>query len=198
VWIGVTVGTVVAMLLTRGLRRYLVPLAIATAVGIVAALVLIPGLSRTAQERANNSRTLWDRKNLATAAVNMVEAKPLFGFGWNRFTSDSPDYFQQAFDYPLTATTAGVHNTPLNYAVDLGLVGVTLWLVGVLAGVGSALATRAPPDLVPWRTGLLAIAVASLVVSNSVPPTAWLNRALWLFAGVVYSGRYMWAARGAA
>ena len=62
----------------------------------------------------------------------MVEAKPLFGFGWSRFTSDSRDYFQQAFDYPLTATEAGVHNTPLTYAVDLGLVGMTLWLVGVV------------------------------------------------------------------
>jgi hypothetical protein len=26
---------------------------------------------------------------------------------------------------------------------------------------------------------------------NSVPPTAWLNRSIWLFAGLVYSGRYL-------
>ena len=120
----------------------------------------------------------------------MVEAKPLFGFGWSRFSQHSTDYFQQAFDYPLTATKAGVHNTPLTYAVELGLVGMTLWVLGLLFGVGTALATRGPPDLVRWRVGLLAVAMAYLVVLNSVPPTTWLNRSIWLFAGVVYSGRY--------
>jgi O-antigen ligase len=179
------------MLATPRLRRYLVPTAIAMTLAIAGALLLIPGLEHSAQKRANNSRTLWDRKNLARAAVNMVDAKPLFGFGWSRFSSDSADYFQQAFDYPLTATSAGIHNTPLNYAVDLGLVGASLWALGILFGVGTALATRGPPDLMRWRAALLAIAVASLVVSNAVPPTAWLNRSLWLFAGIVYSGRYI-------
>jgi O-antigen ligase len=192
VWIGVVLGTVVAMLAARGLRRYLVPVALGVALAVSASLVLIPGLARRAQERATNSSTVWDRKNLARAATNMIEAKPLFGFGWSRFTADSPDYFQQAFDYPLTATDAGLHNTPLTYAVDLGLVGATLWFVGVIFGIGTALTTRGPPELRAWRVGLLAIALASLVVSNSVPPTAWLNRSIWLFAGVVYSARYVW------
>lgn len=193
VWIGVVLGTIVAMLATRGLRRYFVPVALGVAVAVSASLVLIPGLGRRAHERATNSSTVWDRKNLARAATNMIEAKPLLGFGWSRFTTDSADYFQQAFDYPLTATDAGLHNTPLTYAVDLGLVGATLWFVGVIFGIGTALTTRGPPELRPWRVGLLAIAVASLVVSNSVPPTAWLNRTLWLFAGVVYSARYVWS-----
>jgi O-antigen ligase len=192
VWIGVVVGTVVAMLATRGLRRFLFPVALGVVLAVTASLVLIPGLSRRVDERATNSSTVWDRKNLARAATNMIEAKPLFGFGWSRFTADSADYFQQAFSYPLTATDAGLHNTPLTYAVDLGLVGATLWFVGVIFGIGTALTTRGPPELRPWRVGLLAIALASLVVSNSVPPTAWLNRSIWLFAGVVYSARYVW------
>ena len=191
VWIGVVLGTGVAMLSTRGLRRYLVPVAAASVAAIAVSLALIPGLSTSVTQRANDKATVWDRKNLARAALNMVEAKPLFGFGWGRFTSDSRDYFQQAFDYPLTATEAGVHNTPLTYAVDLGLVGMTLWLVGVVFGIGAALTTRGPPDLARWRVGLVAIATAYLVVMNSVPPTAWLNRSIWLFAGVVYSGRYI-------
>jgi putative inorganic carbon (HCO3(-)) transporter len=192
VWIGVVLGTVVAMLSTRGLRRYLVPVAVAVAVAIAASLALIPGLSASVTPRVNQGQAaLWDRENLARAALNMVEARPLFGFGWNRFSRDSTDYFQQAFDYPLTATRAVVHNTPLTYAVDLGLVGMTLWVLGVVFGVGAALATRGPPELHRWRVGLLAIATAYLVVMNSVPPTAWLNRSIWLFAGVVYSGRYI-------
>jgi len=31
------------------------------------------------------------------------------------------------------------------------------------------------------------------VVMNAVPPTTWLNRSIWLLAGVVYGGRYAWA-----
>jgi putative inorganic carbon (HCO3(-)) transporter len=194
VWIGAVFGTAVAMLATRRLRRYLAVVLVAGAAAIATSLVVIPGLYDTVHTRVTERGILWDRKNLARAAVNMVETKPLFGFGWSRFTADSADYFEQAFDYPLTATHAGVHNTPLTYAVDLGLVGMSLWLLGLVLGVGGALATRGPPDLLPWRVGLLAVASAYLVVMSSVPPTTWLNRSLWLFAGVVYAGRYRAAA----
>lgn len=190
VWIGAALGTFVAMLATPRTRRALVPIAAAAAIAIVAALALIPGLSEQATKRTNDKQTLWDRRNLARAAVNMVEAKPLLGFGWARFTKDSSDYFQQAFDYPLTATRAGVHNTPLTYAVELGLLGTTLWVLGLVLGIASALMSRGPPDLAAWRVGLLAVAAASLFVLNAVPPTTWPNRALWLLAGVAYAGRY--------
>jgi O-antigen ligase len=190
VWLGAIAGTTVAMLASRDTRRHLAPILLATAIGISTALILVPGLAERVSERADQSETVWDRKNLARAAINMVEAKPLVGFGWSRFTRESADYFEQASDYPLTATSLQLHNTPLTYATELGLIGLTLWLLGVLFGVGSALATRGPPDLLPWRFGLLAVAIASLVVLNAVPPTAWPNRALWLLAGVVYGGHY--------
>jgi putative inorganic carbon (hco3(-)) transporter len=197
VWIGAILGTGVAMLATRGLRRYLPHLAATIAVAVIGALALIPGLSDSVSQRANEQGTIWDRQNLTRAAVNMIEAKPLFGFGWSRFSSESADYFQQSPHYPLTATSAGVHNTPLTYAVDLGLIGMTLWIAGVVCGVGGALASRGPPELHPWRVGLLALATAYLVVLNAVPPTAWPNRSLWLLAGVVASGTYLVSSRPA-
>jgi O-antigen ligase len=190
VWLGAALGTVVAMLVTPRTRRALVPVAIAGAVVIAAALVLIPGLSNQATRRTNDKATLWDRRNLARAAVNMVQERPLVGFGWARFTKDSSDYFQQAFDYPLTATRSGIHNTPLTYAVELGLLGATLWVVGLVLGIGGALTSRGPPDLTAWRVGLLAVTAACLFVLNAVPPTTWPNRSLWLLAGVAYAGRY--------
>ena len=181
-WIGAVLGTCVAMLATRGPRRYLPHLVVTIAVAVVASLALIPGLSEPASQPANEQGTIWDRQNLARAAVNMVEARPLLGFGGSRFAADSSDYFEQSADYPLTATSAGVHNTPLTYAVDLGLIGMTLWIAGVVCGVGGALAMRGPPELQPWRVGLLALVTAYLVVLNAVPPTAWPNRSLWLLA----------------
>lgn len=198
VWIGAVVATTVAMLAMPGMRRYFIPVVVAVAVAVVGALTLIPGLSERVSERVNDERALWDRKNLNRAAFNMVEAKPLTGFGWGRFETHSADYFEQAADYPLTATGEseqnqrrfGVHNTPLTYGVELGLVGLTLWLLGVMFGVGGALASRGPPDLLPWRIGLLAVALATLVVINATPPSAWPSRALWLLAGVAYAGTY--------
>lgn len=190
VWIGASLGLCVGMLAARGARRYLLPVVVGLVVGIGAALLFVPGLHDRVTQRVDQKETLWDRQNLARAAVNMVEAKPLFGFGWARFQKDSADYFQQSDNFPLTATTFGVHNTPLAYASELGLVGVALWGFGLLFGVGGALLTRGPPDLLPWRIGLLSIAVATLVVISAVPPSAWPNRAIWLFAGVVWSGHY--------
>jgi putative inorganic carbon (hco3(-)) transporter len=198
VWIAVVIATTVAMLALPGMRRYFLPVVATVAVAIAGSLVVIPGLSALVSERINDEGTVWDRKNLNRAAINMVEAKPLLGFGWDRFTTYSTDYFEQAADYPLTAagttgrnTRFGVHNTPLTYAVDLGLIGVTLWVGGLALGVGAALASRGPPDLLPWRVGLLAVALATLVVLNATPPSAWGNRSLWLLAGAVFAGRYV-------
>ena len=190
VWIGAALATCVGMLATPGARRYLIPLLIAVSIGVGAALIFVPGLHERVTARVDQKETLWDRRNLARAAINMVEARPLVGFGWAHFQRDSADYFQQADDIPLTATTFGVHNTPLAYAADLGLIGVTLWALGLVFGVGSALLTRGPPDLLPWRIGLLTVSVATLVVISAVPPSAWPNRAIWLLAGVASSGRY--------
>jgi len=190
VWIGVVVGTTAATLASRDLRRYFVPLVVAVAIVGVSAVALLPGLASRVDSRANEQGTVWDRQNLARAAINMVEAKPLLGFGWDGFTAHSREFFEQSPDYPLTATHANVHNTPLTYAVDLGLIGLALWALALLIGVGTALTTRGPPDLLPWRIGLLGVAMAFVVVANAVPPTSWPNRSLWLLAGVVLGGRY--------
>jgi putative inorganic carbon (hco3(-)) transporter len=191
VWIGTTIATCVGLLAARGARRYLPPVLVALVVGLGAALLFVPGLHKEVTERVDQKETLWDRRNLARAALNMVEAKPLLGFGWARFQKNSADYFQQSADFPLTATTFGVHNTPLAYAAELGLTGVTLWALAFVFGVGGALLTRGPPDLLPWRVGLLSVALATLTVISAVPPSAWPNRAIWLLAGVVWSGRYV-------
>jgi putative inorganic carbon (HCO3(-)) transporter len=191
VWIGAVVGVVAATLASRQIRRYFLPLGVVVAVMGVSAVALVPGLASRVDTRANEKGTVWDRQNLARASINMIEAKPLLGFGWDGFMTNSREYFEQSPDYPLTATHSTVHNIPLTYAVELGLIGLTLWMLALLVAVGSAITTRGPPDLLPWRIGLLAVAMAFVVVANAVPPTAWPNRSLWLLAGVALSGRYI-------
>ena len=192
VWLGVGVATVVAATTIGEARKHAPAILTMLAIVVGGSLLLIPGFAAQVQERGNNQRTVWDRQNLARASVNMVEEKPLFGFGWNQFRNESPDYFEQADDYPLTEniSATAVHNVALNYAAELGLVGVLLWAGVLIVGIGGALTTRGPPDLVLWRAGLLAVAVCYVIVSNFVPPSVFPNLSLWLWAGVVWSGRY--------
>jgi putative inorganic carbon (hco3(-)) transporter len=203
VWIGVAVSVVVAAVV--GLPRRLSASRLATAGGLLAAaaliagaaLLLAPAIAHKAQQRANDQGTVFDRENLATAAENMIMARPLFGFGWSTFEHRSLDYFQQSPDYPLdpnlayaasTNGTYSVHNEFLDYGVTLGLVGASLWLLGLVLAVGGAIRSRGPADLECWRFGLLPVFVFYLVIENAVPPSLFPNLALWLWLGVVWAG----------
>lgn len=197
VWIGSSLAATVALLSTPRLRRYFLPVASVVVASVAIALAVIPGLSATVTGRVSNPT--WDRQNLAVAGLRMISARPLTGFGWTRFATDSRPYFQQSQNYPLEQdiTTLTVHNVLLTYAVELGIVGLTLWALGLLMGVISALRTRGPPDLDPWRTVLIAVVVIFAVVQNSIPPTMFPPLSLWFIAGIVFSGRYAEGQAGA-
>jgi putative inorganic carbon (hco3(-)) transporter len=183
VWVSGAVATVVGLLATRELRRYSVPALAGGLVVIAASIALVPGLSGAVDERREDDRTVWDRKNLATAAVNMVEAYPLIGIGWNRFTAESGDYFRVSRDFPLTAEHEVIHHVFLTYAAEVGLIGLGLWLAALCMGMVAALwpPARGEPHL--WQMGLLAYLVFFLVISNFVFPQVFPNLALWLLAG---------------
>ena len=191
-WTGAIVGGVLAMLVTRRLRRYLLPALAGVILAGAAAFVLIPGIHSKFEERVNSVNSVYDRENLTVAGLNMVSARPLTGVGWSKFQADSLLYFQQSENYPINPQLPrfGIHNFLLSYAVELGLLGLALWSFGLILGVGSALVIRGPTDLGPWRVALLAVFASFLVIANSVPPSLFPNLSLWLLAGVVFSGVY--------
>jgi O-antigen ligase len=195
VWLAVVVAAVVLVVANRELRRFALPLAALAATLVLGALVLIPGLAASAEARKNDQQTIWDRENANRAALNMVDSHPLTGLGWGEFTQQGLNYFQLSGDYPLTHTV--VHNLFLGLAAELGLIGLTLWVTGFLLGVGGAIRARPPPQLRPWRWGLIAIAAFFLVMVNFVPPVVFPNLVIWLWAGIVWAGR-AWAPRPAA
>jgi putative inorganic carbon (HCO3(-)) transporter len=189
VWTGAAAGTLVALLAFARLRRYAIPTVLTAAVAIGLALLLIPGLSAKVATRASDQESVWDRQNLSVAALKMIAARPLTGVGWSRFQATSTPYFQQSSNFPLTATSIAIHNYFLGYAAELGLIGLLLWLTGLLMAGFGALSTRAPPELLPWRMAFLALAVCFLFVANSVPPTVFMNESFWLWAGVLWTAR---------
>jgi putative inorganic carbon (HCO3(-)) transporter len=195
VWIAAIAAVLITSLTSRAGRRVLVPGALACTLLIGGALALSPALAGKVSTRVNNKPSIWARQDQTAAGLRMLEARPLFGFGWNRFTSEDLAYFRQADTHPMTGYSQGgfetterlvpLHNTYLGYAVELGLVGALLWLASLLWGVGGAIVGPGPAELRPWKAGLLAIAVFFLVVAFFNPyQLAFPVLVLWTWAGV--------------
>jgi O-antigen ligase len=191
VWLGAAVGLLVFLLAMPSLRRYLL---LGTAVGalvLALSIAYVPGLSSKVSVRAGDQRTLWDRKNLNVAAINMVEAKPLTGVGWARFDVKSPDYAELSPDYPLTAVTTVfvVHNVWLQYGAELGLPGIALIMGTLLFAIAGALGSRTSPDSRPWLALALGYTACYAVISNFTFPQPYVPLMLWAVLGASWALR---------
>jgi O-antigen ligase len=197
VWVGAALGTVVALAASPRTRRFVVPTIVGSTLLIVLALLLVPGLSSKASTRVQDDAALWDRYNTNDAAVRMIETHPLFGFGWDTFGTQGPNYMRQSGSYPFTTTPGtAVHNVFLSHAAELGLVGALLWTAGLFGAVGGAIFRRGAPELAPWRQGMVAMAVAFLVAANLGPlGYAFPNAVLWTWAGVTGAEHFLWPRR---
>jgi putative inorganic carbon (hco3(-)) transporter len=183
VWVATIAGVLVVALATQSGRRWLLPGAAIGAIVVASVFALSPQLQERVSERATYQQSLWDRKNQTAAGIRMVEAQPLFGFGFGRYAEESVDYFRQPAGYPMSGYYHGVtiglpdeilpiHNTYLSYAVELGLVGLVLWLASLAWAVGEAVLAPGPASLRPWKLGLLAVAAFFAAVSFVDPHTA--------------------------
>jgi O-antigen ligase len=187
VWLAAAAGSLVAMLAHPVLRRWVVPAAVLGAAVVSAALLAVPGFTGKAETRFSSQRPVWDRLNSNDAALRMVAERPLAGFGWYRFGDRSRDYYRLAADRALT-TVGRAHNVLLGYAAELGVLAAIAWVACLLVAIGGALRRRGPPDLDVWRAGLVAVAVAWLVVANFTPMGyAFVHSVLWLWAGLCRS-----------
>lgn len=186
IWGGAVIAAVVVGLTNPAWRRRLVPLLLVGAVAVTAAVFTVPGLKAKVSARSSTVSSVWDRKNTNDAALRAVVDHPLTGLGWEEFSTEGPAYLRTPATYPLTGVGLEVHNVFLSHAAELGLPGALLWLVAVVGAVGGALVRRGPPELRPWRTALLGIAVLFVIDANFAPLSYALpNYLLWLVAGIV-------------
>lgn len=189
VWLGTAVAALLTLAAFAEVRRFLLPAVVAGALVTVLALATVPGFAASFHSRTHDQSSLWVRKNVARAAVNMIDAKPLLGFGWNNFVPESPSYFRSAETYPMIGIGVPVHNLFLRNAVELGLIGTALWALAMALALGGA-AVAAPdrPELRVWQIGMAAIALNFLVIINFAPSSyAFPTALVWVWAGVVGS-----------
>jgi putative inorganic carbon (hco3(-)) transporter len=187
VWVASLLATLVSLAAFRETRRFVIP-AVAGIVALsLALLAVFPQLQELTAERTDAHRSVWERRNVNAAALAMVGERPLLGFGWSTFRERNDGYFPLLEDVPQVAQRRlAVHNVLLTFAIELGLIGAALFVLGFLLAVGGAVATRGPPELLPWRIGLLAIAIFWAVVAMFSPLGQVLPTLIpWLWAGIV-------------
>lgn len=192
VWVAAAVSTLVVFVAFRELRRPLARAAMVSAAGVAVVLLLVPGLSGQADDRINSSATEWSRLNQTRAGLNMIEARPLLGFGWSEYAERHVEYMEQDPNFPLeqSARINLLHNVFLGYAVELGLVGLTLWAAAFALLVIGTATTSVTGDRRLWQAGFVAIVVAAVVVMSFTPPKAFTMLIIAMCAGVVWSQRY--------
>ena len=174
-----------AFLAAPRLRGWLSRARCSATLAVTGALAALPALNQRVDERSTEQSSVWVRKNTSRAAVDMIQARPETGFGWQTFQTASAPYFRQAATYPAIGVGQGVHNVFLSNAAELGIPGAVLWACALVLAIGGALLRRAPPALGAWRVGLVALAVQWLIVANLTPlPWAFPTLVLWTWAGV--------------
>lgn len=188
IWLATLLGTAAVVLLERRLHRAAL---IGAAIGLVAlaAAMAVPSISDAVLERAETSRSVYDRLNANEAAVRVVQARPLSGVGFGRFHVVESDWVWQSPTYPITTMGIDVHNVFLGYAAELGLPGLALWLVVVLFALDAVAGGPRSPQLRVYRLAALAYAIAWLTVAMLVPiKYAFPTSLLWVLLGIVASG----------
>lgn len=184
-WIAAVLGGAAALTYAPHLRRYLLPAAGGLVAVVLALLLLVPGFAGSAQQRAEDQSPVWDRQNLVTASARIIDDHPLFGLGWSRYPTDSPEYFRQADSYPQQGEGLVVHNVPLLYITELGILGFAVWVLGAAVALIGPLRRRLPSPMADWQAAHLAILVAWATVAQFAPLAQSMpNLLVFLWAGV--------------
>jgi O-antigen ligase len=116
---------VVAGVLAREARRWLLPAIPVCVVAVIGVVTLVPSLHSTANTRLNSIYPVWDRQNQTVAALNMIQAKPLFGFGWDNWAHTAAPYFRLGRNRLLTGYPSSLQQAELGGSTGAGASGAS-------------------------------------------------------------------------
>ena len=162
-------------------------------------LCAIAGLSVTWQDiviSLGRDPTLSARTYIWTGAIDKIMDQPLLGYGRAAFWV--PDS-KPAFEVGLLADSIGfvpahAHNGFIDVAIDLGLLGLGVFLLGLLltylVAIRRAYKAQAPEDL--WPFGFL-----TLLAMSNMTETVLMNRVslYWVLYMVIFLSIRLWPQR---
>jgi O-antigen ligase len=160
-WLGFGVGAGLVLALVR--RRAAALVLLVTLVAVALAIPSVHGRLQTIGDPADD--TTRDRLAMLAAGLRLVREHPIIGVGPGQVKRLYPAY---APPEAMRRHTSHLHNTPLQIAVERGLVGLALWLWIFAAFFSRAwrVLRRVPADAVAERAlvvGALAAVTAFLV-----------------------------------
>ena len=183
-WIGVALGCLVVVALTRGALnvkwRSLKGLAaVAMALGLLFFAagwqLLVPRLSGAGDE--TEVRSIEERQLLNEAALSLIQRRPIPGVGLANFSTAVLELVPES---PLGPPVQPVHNVPLLAAAELGIPGGMLWLFTMVGPWIALCMARKRICITPWLAGLSGALGALSVV-------AMLDYYYW----IIYPGSMM-------
>ena len=140
---------------------------------LIATLALLP--DTTARQRIGDSGTVLFRFNLWEAGVGMVVDRPLFGSGFGSFGGNIADYQEDmTVGAPTNFSASPSHNTLLNVLVELGLIGIVLYvgsLVVMLRRARAAALQRWGREGAVWATVFFGVYVIQAQFAFAHEPT---------------------------
>jgi O-antigen ligase len=206
-WLASALVMVLVSVLYRRLAPYV--LSLAAILILIISTGVFSGSIAFASERLGYQRTVDSRVISNNAHLKMIEVKPLLGWGYGNYTR-----YHMAFVEPIEGVAVQdpeipSHNTFLNIAVELGLVGLFLYLMPflLLARQSWAAYKELPKDGFYSRDLLLLLWLGVLfwvVVSNfqniriAAWGITWIMFLLGLIATLVDASRESAAERAAA
>lgn len=122
-------------------------------------------------DRVGNQGTINDRIVVSDAMLQMIQVKPIFGWGYTTLNNNLENYYRQVGAASSNIGFSTSHNTYLTIATELGVVGFLLYLLPLLwLLAGSLRAWRGSPRMESARWLLLGTlwlgALQSFVISN--------------------------------
>ena len=175
-------------------RRRLLMLGLAV-LGLVGLFLVPPIRHRILIETQNvYGNTIQSRLDLWTAAVKLIEHRPLFGAGLSGFQQMSAPYYSH---FHTLANFIDPHNIVLNFWVETGLLGLIAftWIMVVGFQVSWRGWRQGPAGWRPYHLGVL-LALVAVVVHGMVDVPYFkndLSLLFWTLIGITWAGR-QWAA----
>jgi putative inorganic carbon (HCO3(-)) transporter len=190
-------AVVVAAALSHRRRLYL----LAGAIVIAAALLLVePVRHRIVIETENvYGNTVQSRIDLWTAAIKLIEQRPLFGAGLSGFQQRVQPFLT---NFHSTAQFIDPHNIVLNFWVETGVLGVLamIWIFGAAFVISWRGWRRGEAAWSPYHLGVL-LALIAVVVHGMVDVPYFkndLSLEFWSIVAITLAGRRWGAVAGAA